>query len=223
MAATALSIAIDTLCVAPPTPTPAPATATAAATTAATSVATTAATRAATAAATRAATAAATRAATAAATKVATAIPPTATSTNVPVGQVPAYAGITVQLTPNKTGATRGGQRCVRIAVVNPGSPAAAAGLLAGDLLLGVDKTTIVGLPDVFDVIETKKSGDTLVITYQRAGAVAKTNLVLGLNPNAAVSTARATTAATVRATTAATVRATTAAIRATPAGTAAR
>lgn len=160
-------IKIDTLCVAPPTPTPAPTTPAPAETMAATAAA-------------PAATMAATKAAPA---PTATKAPPTPvppTNTPIPKGKVPAWAGLTLTL--NKT-YTRGGQPCVRIAALNAGGPAAAAGLKTQDLILGVDNVVVKGLPDLFDVVSTKKSGDAIEVTYQRAGKAAKVKVVLGLNP----------------------------------------
>jgi predicted metalloprotease with PDZ domain len=173
----AVEIKLDTLCVAPPTPTPAPTTPAPEATMAATMAAAPA-TMAATMAAAP-ATMAATKVATVAATKVPpTAVPPTATP--IVKGKVPAWMGVTLTL--NK-GFTRGGKACVRIAALTDGGPAAAAGLKAQDLILGVDNVVIKELPDLYDIVATKKSGDTVEVTYQRAGKATKVKVTLGLNP----------------------------------------
>lgn len=169
----ATPVPLDTICKADPTKTPVPTTP------AATTAATKAATAAATTAATKAATAAATKVVTAVATKPpATNVPPTATP--IPKGKVPAWAGVTVN---RSATLKRAGKGCINVLSVNAGGPAAVAGLKAGDLLLGVDKTTIIELPDLFSVIAEKKSGDVIEVTYQRDGKAVKAKLTLGANP----------------------------------------
>lgn len=175
---------IDTVCKPPPTATPVPATKVA--TVAATKVATKAATMAATMAATKVATVAATKAAVVPATKAPTATkPPTAVPTLKPTeivkGKEPAWAGFTLSL---DKGNLRGGKPCIKVAALTAKGPAAVAGLVANDLVLGVEKIAVVELFDVFDVITGKKSGDTIEITYQRDGKVSKAKIILGQNPN---------------------------------------
>ncbi len=174
------AIKVNDVCKAPPTPTPVPTTPAPKETAAATAPA-----AAATAVATKPA-AAATAAATKSAEKpTATPKPPTNTPTpkptDIPKGKQPAYAGLTVGL--NK-GLLRGGKPCIGVIQITAKGPAAVAGLANGDVILGVDNKPVVELFDLADVITAKKSGDTISVTYQRAGKVATARIVLGLNPN---------------------------------------
>jgi membrane-associated protease RseP (regulator of RpoE activity) len=111
--------------------------------------------------------------------------PPTVVPTKVPVGKLPAWAGITV----NRSKLKRGGKGCINVLSVVAKGPAAVAGLKTGDLILGVDKLVVRELPDLYNAIAAKKSGEKISVTYQRDGKYAVTALTLGLNPNSVVET----------------------------------
>lgn len=51
---------------------------------------------------------------------------------------------------------------------VKAGTPAAAAGILAGDILVGADDKAVEGLDDLHRILSSKKVGDTLVIRLLR-------------------------------------------------------
>ncbi len=189
-------------------PAPTPAATAKAATAAATMAATTAPTMAATTAATKVATVAATVAATTAATKAATAAAPTnvpPTATTIPKGQKPASARWTLRSNTRKY--TRGGTACVEVFAADAGGPAQVAGITAGDLVLGIDKTAIKTAKEALDIIEKKSSGDKILVTVQRGTDEIAFSVTLGLNQfaNPAAATGAATTAATKAATPAAT------------------
>ncbi|MDQ2754934.1 MAG: PDZ domain-containing protein, partial [Actinomycetota bacterium] len=55
--------------------------------------------------------------------------------------------------------------------VVQPGSPAAAAGLACNDLVTGIDSTAIKTAGDLVNTVHAHHPGDSVKITVQRAGA----------------------------------------------------
>ncbi len=71
-----------------------------------------------------------------------------------------AYFGVQVQDSTTPPGAY--------LAQVLPGTPAAGAGLKAGDVVVKLDGSTISGESDLSAVIGTKKPGDKLTVTYVR-------------------------------------------------------
>lgn len=56
----------------------------------------------------------------------------------------------------------------VKVQEVREGSPAAKAGILAGDVLLTVDDTTLQGLRDLSTALKTHKPGDTVTVHLKR-------------------------------------------------------
>jgi len=74
--------------------------------------------------------------------------------------------------------ATGSGTRAIRISEVMSGGPAAAAGLLAGDLLLSLDGTPIEGADDLIRLLGADRIGVETVVAILRGGAVEKRTLV---------------------------------------------
>jgi C-terminal processing protease CtpA/Prc len=57
-----------------------------------------------------------------------------------------------------------------RLSGVVEGSPAEAAGLKEGDVIIKINSTAIAGLQDFSDVLKTLKPGDKVSITFMREG-----------------------------------------------------
>jgi membrane-associated protease RseP (regulator of RpoE activity) len=117
-----------------------------------------------------------------------TAVVPSATPgavdnpTTVPNGIKP--ADILIQLR-QSVAYQRGGKACVVVYEVAPGGPAALAGIQAGDLILGIEKTPITELADFYNELLKRVSGDVVKITLQRKGQQIAVSVTLGLNPYA--------------------------------------
>jgi S1-C subfamily serine protease len=69
------------------------------------------------------------------------------------------------------------GTRAIRISEVMSGGPAAAAGLLAGDLLLSLDGIAIEGADDLIRLLGAARIGRETVVAILRGGAVEKRTL----------------------------------------------
>jgi S1-C subfamily serine protease len=92
-----------------------------------------------------------------------------------------AHIGIaaeTVPLPRRLSLATGAGTRAIRISEVMAGGPAAAAGLLAGDLLLSVDGVAIEGADDLIRLLGAARIGAETVVAILRGGVVEKRKLV---------------------------------------------
>ncbi len=92
-----------------------------------------------------------------------------------------AHIGIAAETVPlpRRIGlATGAGTRAIRISEVMSGGPAAAAGLLAGDLLLSLDGIAIEGADDLIRLLSAERIGRETVVTILRGGAVEKRKLV---------------------------------------------
>ena len=63
---------------------------------------------------------------------------------------------------------------------VQPGSGAEAAGLQAGDVVVGVDDRRIRSAADVGQAVRAKAPGDEIVITFEREGSEQQVSAVLG-------------------------------------------
>jgi M6 family metalloprotease-like protein len=72
-----------------------------------------------------------------------------------------------------------GKEEGVPIDQISPGSPAAAAGLKAGDALLKIDGKPVTGRAGLRDILEPKAPGDTITLTYRRDGKVQDVKLKL--------------------------------------------
>jgi S1-C subfamily serine protease len=92
-----------------------------------------------------------------------------------------AHIGIAAETVPlpRRIGlATGAGARAIRISEVMAGGPAAAAGLLAGDLLLSVDGVAIEGADDLIRLLNASRIGTETVAAILRGGVVEKRTLV---------------------------------------------
>jgi putative serine protease PepD len=87
-----------------------------------------------------------------------------------------AYMGISVTTSTSPLGAG--------LADVGSGTPAFRAGLRAGDVITKLDSTTIASGEDLSSVIDSKKPGDKLKVTYERDGKEYTTTVTLGTRPS---------------------------------------
>jgi putative serine protease PepD len=87
-----------------------------------------------------------------------------------------AYFGVRVQDSYNPSGA--------KLAQILPGTPAAKAGLKAGDVVIRLDSTDINGEADLSSVINAKHPGDSLKVTYVRGGKTATVTVKLAARPS---------------------------------------
>jgi putative serine protease PepD len=83
-----------------------------------------------------------------------------------------AYLGVSVQTPANSSGA--------EIASVTSGSPAANAGLKAGDVVTAFGGETITSPDDLTSAVSAKQPGDKVTVTYIRNSASNTTNVTLG-------------------------------------------
>jgi S1-C subfamily serine protease len=91
-----------------------------------------------------------------------------------------AHVGIaaeTVPLPRRVTLATGAGRRAVRISEVEPGGPAATAGLLAGDIVLSLDGKAIEGADDLIRLLGAERIGRDTTIAVLRGGRVEQRTL----------------------------------------------
>jgi putative serine protease PepD len=86
------------------------------------------------------------------------------------------YLGVFVQTPQNRTGA--------QVAQVKSGSPAAAAGLKAGDVITSFDGETLQGPDDLTAAVATKAPGDKVSVTYVRDGNTKTTQVTIGTRPS---------------------------------------
>ena len=71
-----------------------------------------------------------------------------------------------------------------RIAEIRPSTPAAGAGLKAGDVVVEVDGKTISSGDDLTRVIDAHKPGDKISVTYKRGGSEHTVTLTLATRPS---------------------------------------
>jgi S1-C subfamily serine protease len=91
-----------------------------------------------------------------------------------------AHIGIaaeTVPLPRRLSLATGAGARAIRVSEVEPGGPAAVAGLLAGDLLLSLDGLAIAGADDLIRLLGAERIGRETTVSILRGGQVERRTL----------------------------------------------
>src|SRR5206468_11717756 len=86
------------------------------------------------------------------------------------------YLGVYVQTPTNRSGA--------QVAQVKSGSPAAAAGLKAGDVITAFGGQTISNPSDLTAAVGAKQPGDKISITYVRNGSTKTTQVTIGTRPS---------------------------------------
>jgi putative serine protease PepD len=86
------------------------------------------------------------------------------------------YLGVFVQTPTNRSGA--------QVAQVKSGSPAANAGLKAGDVITGFAGETIQSADDLTAAVAGKAPGDKVSVTYVRNGTTKTTQVTLGNRPS---------------------------------------
>jgi putative serine protease PepD len=86
-----------------------------------------------------------------------------------------AYLGVSIDAT-----AANGG---VRLSDIVPNTPAASAGLHAGDVVRSVDGTRVATANALRAVIDQHKPGDTITLTYLRGGATHTAHVTLANRP----------------------------------------
>jgi putative serine protease PepD len=88
-----------------------------------------------------------------------------------------AYLGVSVT---EATDGTAGAQ----LAEVRSGTPAAKAGLQAGDVLTAVDRQPVSSAPALQSAIDAKKPGDSVIVDYVRDGQSRSVTVTLGTRPS---------------------------------------
>jgi len=85
-----------------------------------------------------------------------------------------AYLGVSIDAT----------AAAARIAEIRPSTPAAGAGLKAGDVVVEVDGKAISSGDDLTRVIDAHKPGDKISVTYKRGGSEHTVSLTLATRPS---------------------------------------
>lgn len=67
----------------------------------------------------------------------------------------------------------------IKVSEVSPDSPAAAAGILVGDLIKTIDGQPIANGKEIFKLLSKKAPGDVIKADVERAGAVVSTTSTL--------------------------------------------
>ncbi|MET0146465.1 MAG: trypsin-like peptidase domain-containing protein [Ilumatobacteraceae bacterium] len=98
-------------------------------------------------------------------------------------GQVPDHALLGVSTRPVTAGAGSAAADGAQVVRVTAGSPAAAAGVEAGDVVTAVDGRNITSPDDLGAAIAAHQPGDEVKITYERSGASHTTAVTLGTRP----------------------------------------
>ena len=71
----------------------------------------------------------------------------------------------------------------VKITQLAPTGPAASAGVLLGDVIVAIDGKPVRKLLEAMDAVRTRRPGDKLTISIQRAAAKVELAVVLGKRP----------------------------------------
>jgi hypothetical protein len=98
-----------------------------------------------------------------------------------------AFVGAAVQAHEH-LGGDPGGPTSLQVNSVNPGSPASAAGLEPGDILVRLDGREILTVDALKEVMATRQSGDTVPMTVERDGEIVELDLTYGGAPDGGVS-----------------------------------
>jgi S1-C subfamily serine protease len=69
------------------------------------------------------------------------------------------------------------GRRAVRITKVEPGGPAASAGLREGDILLSLDDVAITGSDDLIRLLGADRIGRETMVSFLRDGSLKRLSL----------------------------------------------
>ena len=88
-----------------------------------------------------------------------------------------AYLGVATEDADGVTGA--------RISEVRTGTPAAEAGLQAGDVVTAIDGDRVSSADELRRLIDAKRPGDKAVLTVRRDGETTSLNVTLGTRPSA--------------------------------------
>ena len=72
----------------------------------------------------------------------------------------------------------------MRASYRDPGSPAAKAGVKAGDVILGVDSALITDQPQFSNAVRVKAAGDLVNLRLRSAGEEREITVTLGHKPN---------------------------------------
>jgi putative serine protease PepD len=93
-------------------------------------------------------------------------------------GKVPQYAYLGVQVS------TSTSPEGAELTTVVADTPASRAGLQTGDVITKLDGTTIESADDLSGVIDDKKPGDKLKVTFERNGSTRTVTATLGTRPS---------------------------------------
>ena len=80
-----------------------------------------------------------------------------------------------------------GADGTIRVQSVNPGSPAAAAGMQTGDQMILLDGEEVATVEQLRKVMAEHKPGDTVPLTVGRDGETVELKLTFGAGPNGGV------------------------------------
>jgi S1-C subfamily serine protease len=69
------------------------------------------------------------------------------------------------------------------VASVAPDGPAAAAGLLIGDVILSLDGTPVAAPEDLLDLLTGSRVGQTATLKLLRGGSPAEVTVTIGARP----------------------------------------
>ena len=91
-----------------------------------------------------------------------------------------AHIGIAAQTVPlprRLALAIGAGPQAVRVGGVEPGGPAASAGLQEGDMLLSLDGTAVTGTDDLIRLLGAERIGRETLVSFMRDGKLHRTSL----------------------------------------------
>ncbi len=71
----------------------------------------------------------------------------------------------------------------ILVASVTPNGPAATAGLRAGDVIVQIDNTPVIGVQSLGDALLSKSPGDTVAVTINRGSQQMTVNVTLSELP----------------------------------------